>query len=79
MIMRTFARSVDFTGKTVHPVTTHAMSGLGTSVREYARACPGAADRRRRAGGARRRSSRSAAGGHTVAARNQLVGGVGSE
>ena len=42
MIMRTFAESVDFTGKTVHPVTTHAMSGLGTSEREYAEACPGA-------------------------------------
>ena len=42
MIMTTFAESYDFTGKTVHPVTTHAMSGLGTTERDYARACPGA-------------------------------------
>ena len=42
MIMTTFAESYDFTGKTVHPVTTHAMSGLGTTERDYARSCPGA-------------------------------------
>ena len=42
MIMTTFAESYDFTGKTIHPVTTHAMSGLGTTERGYARACPGA-------------------------------------
>ena len=42
MIMTTFAESYDFTGKTVHPVTTHAMSGLGTAERDYAAACPGA-------------------------------------
>ena len=41
MIMHTFAESHDFTGKTVHPFTTHAMSGLGTTEREYA-ACRGA-------------------------------------
>jgi hypothetical protein len=42
MIMRTFAESHDFSGKTVHPFTTHAMSGLGTAEREYATACRGA-------------------------------------
>ena len=42
MIMTTFAESYDFTGKTIHPVTTHAMSGLGTTERDYARSCPGA-------------------------------------
>ena len=29
-------------GKTIFPVTTHAMSGLGTTERDYARSCPGA-------------------------------------
>ena len=42
MIMHTFAESLDFTGITVHPFTTHAMSGLGTTEREYAAACRGA-------------------------------------
>ncbi|MBP1136648.1 flavodoxin [Arthrobacter sp. PvP023] len=42
MIMTTFAESHDFTGKTIHPVTTHAMSALGTTERDYARSCPGA-------------------------------------
>jgi len=42
MIMSTFAESYDFTGKTIHAVTTHAMSGLGTTERDYARSCPGA-------------------------------------
>lgn len=42
MIMRTFAERYDFRGKTVYPVTTYAMSGLGTSEREYAEACRGA-------------------------------------
>jgi hypothetical protein len=28
MIMTTFTEALDFAGKTVHPVTTHAMSGL---------------------------------------------------
>ena len=41
MIMTTFAESYDFTGKTIFPVTTHAMSGLGTTERDYARSCPG--------------------------------------
>jgi flavodoxin len=42
MIMRTFADSHDFTGKTVLPVVTYAVSGLGRAPAEYARACPGA-------------------------------------
>ncbi len=43
MIMTTFTETYDFTGKTVHPVTTHAMSGLGTTARDYEASCPGAA------------------------------------
>jgi len=42
MIMHTFAMRYDFTGKTVHPFTTHAMSGLGSVVRDYAEVCSGA-------------------------------------
>lgn len=42
MIMSTFVESLDFTGKTIHPFTTHAMSGLGTTERDYAASCPGA-------------------------------------
>ena len=42
MIMTTFAESYDFTGKTVHPVTTYAASGLGTTPEDYARDCKGA-------------------------------------
>jgi flavodoxin len=42
MIMTTFAERHDFAGKTVHPVTTYAMSGLGTTPEDYARECRGA-------------------------------------
>lgn len=42
MIMRTFAEGLDFSGKTVLPVVTYAVSGLGTAAEEYAQACPGA-------------------------------------
>jgi flavodoxin len=42
MIMSAFAESYDFSGKTIHPVTTHAMSGLGTTQRDYSISCPGA-------------------------------------
>ena len=42
MIMSTFTERYDFTGKTVHPVTTHAMSGLGTTADDYAQTCRGA-------------------------------------
>jgi hypothetical protein len=42
MIMTTFTEGLDFTGKTVHPVTTHAMSGLGNTERDYTVSCAGA-------------------------------------
>lgn len=43
MIMSTFTERFDFTGKTVFPITTYAMSGLGTTQRDYAASCRGAA------------------------------------
>ena len=42
MIMSTFTEGLDFTGKTIHPFTTHAMSGLGTTERDYTASCRGA-------------------------------------
>ncbi|PVE11191.1 flavodoxin [Streptomyces scopuliridis] len=42
MIMSTFTERFDFRGKTVFPFTTYAMSGLGTTERDYAASCPGA-------------------------------------
>lgn len=42
MIMTTFVEGFDFTGKTIFPFTTHAGSGLGTTVRDYTASCPGA-------------------------------------
>ena len=42
MIMSTFTESHDFSGKSVHPVTTYAMSGLGTTPDDYERSCRGA-------------------------------------
>ncbi|SEH03151.1 Flavodoxin [Nonomuraea solani] len=42
MIMSTFTEGLDLRGKTVVPFTTHAMSGLGTTARDYAATCPGA-------------------------------------
>jgi flavodoxin len=42
MIMTTFVEGFDFAGKTIHPLTTHAMSGLGTTERDYTASCPGA-------------------------------------
>ena len=42
MVMSTFTERYDFSGTTVHPVTTHAMSGLGTTREDYARSCRGA-------------------------------------
>ncbi len=42
MIMSTFADRFDFTGKTVHPFVTYAVSGLGSTERVYAQACAGA-------------------------------------
>ena len=41
MIMSTFAESHDFTGKTVHPFVTYAVSGLGRAQQDYTAACPG--------------------------------------
>ena len=40
--MTTFAESHDFTGKTVHPVVTYAVSGLGRTEQDYTTSCPGA-------------------------------------
>lgn len=42
MIMTTFTEQLDFTAKTVAPFTTHAMSGLGTTARDYSASCRGA-------------------------------------
>jgi flavodoxin len=42
MLMSTFVESFDFTGTTVFPFVTFAVSGLGTTVRDYAASCPGA-------------------------------------
>jgi flavodoxin len=42
MIMTTLVEGLDFAAKTIHPLTTYAMSGLGTTERDYAASCPGA-------------------------------------
>ena len=42
MIMTTFTESHDFSGKTVHPFVTYAVSGLGSTERDYTATCPGA-------------------------------------
>ncbi|MGW0810720.1 flavodoxin [Nonomuraea sp. NPDC002799] len=42
MIMSTFTEGLDLRGKTVVPFTTYAMSGLGSTARDYAASCPGA-------------------------------------
>lgn len=42
MIMSTFVEDFDFSNKTVFPFTTYAMSGLGTTMRDYTTSCPGA-------------------------------------
>ena len=42
MIMSTFAESFDFTGKTVFPLVTYAVSGMGSTERVYQEACRGA-------------------------------------
>jgi flavodoxin len=42
MIMSTFVDRYDFTGKTVFPVVTYAVSGLGTAPQDYAASCQGA-------------------------------------
>jgi hypothetical protein len=35
MIMSTFAQRFDFSGKTIHPFGTYAVSGLGTTMQTY--------------------------------------------
>jgi len=40
--MSTCLDAADLSGKTVLPFTTHAMSGLGTVLRDYARLAPAA-------------------------------------
>jgi Flavodoxin len=42
MIMTTFTESYDFTGMTVHPFVTYAVSGLGSTERDYTASCRGA-------------------------------------
>jgi flavodoxin len=42
MIMTTFTQSYDFTGRTVHPFVTYAVSGLGSTQRDYTASCAGA-------------------------------------
>ena len=42
MIMSTFAESFDFAGKTVLPLVTYAVSGMGNAERVYQEACRGA-------------------------------------
>jgi flavodoxin len=42
MILSTFAERFDFTGKTIFPFVTYAVSGLGTVARDYTASCPGA-------------------------------------
>ncbi|MFD0521807.1 NADPH-dependent FMN reductase family protein [Paractinoplanes durhamensis] len=40
--MTTLVSGLNFNGKTIHPITTYAMSGLGNTERDYAASCPGA-------------------------------------
>lgn len=42
MPMYTFLEHYDLTGKTIVPFCTHEGSGLGNSLAEIARVCPGA-------------------------------------
>lgn len=42
VVMRTFTDGLDFTGKTVLPVVTYAVSGMGRAAGEYVQACRGA-------------------------------------
>jgi flavodoxin len=73
MIMSTFAESYDFVGKTVLPVTTHAMSGLGTTAEDYVQVCRGA---RISTGLAVRGEEVQSAGARAVAAWLQRTGGA---
>ena len=40
MIMSTYVESFDFSGKTLYPFVTYAVSGLGTTERDYASSAP---------------------------------------
>lgn len=40
MIMSTFVESLDFSGKTIYPFVTYAVSGLGSTERDYAASAP---------------------------------------
>ena len=42
MAVFTFLEHYDFTGKTIRPFCTHEGSGMGSSVRDIKRLCPGA-------------------------------------
>jgi flavodoxin len=42
MIMQTFVGSYDFTGRTILPFVTYAVSGMGSVAEEYAQKLPGA-------------------------------------
>ena len=42
MVMRTFVEAVDLDGRTVIPLVTHAVSGMGWVADEYAEMLPGA-------------------------------------
>ena len=42
MPLATFLESHDFTGKTIIPFSTHEGSGLGSSVSDIKKMCPGA-------------------------------------
>lgn len=42
MIMTTFAETCDFSGKTIYPFVTYAVSELGTTTQVYSASCPGA-------------------------------------
>ncbi|HEY8717671.1 flavodoxin [Pengzhenrongella sp.] len=56
MIMSTFTEAHDFTGTTVHPFVTHAMSGLGTRAAGTSRTAPALTSRAPPSGSRRRRS-----------------------
>ena len=42
MIMRTFVETFDWSGKRIFPFVTYAVSGLGSTIDDYMRLCPGA-------------------------------------
>ena len=42
MAVYSFLEHYDFTGKTIHPFCTHEGSGMGSSVSDIKRLCPGA-------------------------------------